>query len=133
MKHLVFANGIYESSGGQALVNRNEVNWVALARGVGFRDAKEIRKEEEFLADLPSLLKNSGHAFRVLHVEPGSGKDISPPENVLQLKRIFREALLEQGMNPDDIFFARKIHKLLDDDPAFSKAIFSRESPSKLT
>jgi phosphonopyruvate decarboxylase len=61
--HLVFKNGVYHTSGAQPTPGGLTVDYVALARGAGYRNASVIRELEELRRRLPGLLATEGPAL----------------------------------------------------------------------
>jgi phosphonopyruvate decarboxylase len=60
LAHLVFKNGIYHTSGAQEIPGGLTVDFVAMARGAGYRNAYAVRDLDEFKRRLPSVLGDEG-------------------------------------------------------------------------
>jgi phosphonopyruvate decarboxylase len=65
--HLVFKNGVYHTSGAQDIPGGLTVDFVAMARGAGYRSALAIHDIEEFRRRFPELLKAEGPILVELH------------------------------------------------------------------
>jgi phosphonopyruvate decarboxylase len=58
--HLLFKNGVYHTSGAQEIPGGLTVDFVAMARGAGYRAALAIHDIEEFRRRFPELLRAEG-------------------------------------------------------------------------
>ena len=65
--HFLFKNGVYHTSGSQGIPGGLTVDFVAMAKGAGYRMASAIRDIEDFKRRLPELLKAEGPVFVELH------------------------------------------------------------------
>ena len=65
--HLLFKNGVYHTSGAQDIPGGLTVDFVAMAKGAGYRSALAIHDIEEFRRRLPELLKAEGPILVELH------------------------------------------------------------------
>ena len=65
--HLLFKNGVYHTSGSQAIPGGRGVDFVAMAKGAGYRNAYAIDDLEEFRIRLPALLAEEGPLLVELH------------------------------------------------------------------
>lgn len=65
--HFLFKNGVYHTSGAQGIPGGLAVDFVAMAKGAGYRRALAIRAIEDFKHQLPDLLKAEGPVFVELH------------------------------------------------------------------
>jgi sulfopyruvate decarboxylase subunit beta len=65
--HLLFKNGVYHTSGAQEIPGGLTVDFVAMARGAGYRTALAIHDLEEFRRRFPELLKAEGPILVELH------------------------------------------------------------------
>jgi phosphonopyruvate decarboxylase len=65
--HLLFKNGVYHTSGAQEIPGGLTVDFVAMARGAGYRSALAIHDLAEFRRRLPELLKAEGPILVELH------------------------------------------------------------------
>jgi sulfopyruvate decarboxylase subunit beta len=70
LTHLVFKNGIYQSSGSQPTPGGLAVDFVQLARGAGYRDAYAIRDLDELERRLPAMLSDEGPLLAELETAP---------------------------------------------------------------
>ena len=65
--HLLFKNGVYHTSGAQGIPGGLTVDFVAMAKGAGYRMVCAIHDIEDFKRQLPNLLKAEGPVFVELH------------------------------------------------------------------
>jgi phosphonopyruvate decarboxylase len=65
--HLVFKNGVYQTSGSQEIPGGLSVNFVLMAKGAGYRDAYVIDDLGELKRRLPKLLAEDGPVLVELH------------------------------------------------------------------
>ena len=65
--HLLFKNGVYHTSGAQEIPGGLTVDFVAMAKGAGYRSALAIHELEDFRRRLPELLKAEGPILVELH------------------------------------------------------------------
>jgi phosphonopyruvate decarboxylase len=65
--HLLFKNGVYHTSGSQEIPGGLTVDFVAMAKGAGYRSALAIHDIEEFRRRLPELLKAEGPILAELY------------------------------------------------------------------
>jgi phosphonopyruvate decarboxylase len=65
--HLVFKNGVYHTSGSQETPGGLTVDFVAMAKGAGYRSALAISELEEFRRRLPAILEAEGPILVELH------------------------------------------------------------------
>src|SRR5581483_400156 len=72
--HVVFDNGVYESSGGTKTATAEGVDFVAVARGVGIKNAFGADTVEEFKKLFADALARREHTFICARVEPGRGE-----------------------------------------------------------
>ena len=66
--HLLFKNGVYHTSGSQAIPGGLTVDFVTMARGAGYRSALTIGELDDFKRRFPQLLKDEGPIFVELHI-----------------------------------------------------------------
>lgn len=69
--HFVVENGTYEANGGHPIPGRGQVDFAALARAAGYRDARGFDGINRFASELPGLLGAAGPVFAALRVEAG--------------------------------------------------------------
>jgi phosphonopyruvate decarboxylase len=67
LTHLLFKNGVYHTSGSQAIPGGQEIDFVLMARGAGYRQAMAIDDLDEFRRRLPALLADEGPLLAELH------------------------------------------------------------------
>lgn len=72
--HFLFHNGVYETSGSQAIPAEGRVDFAGMARAAGYRAAHHFDDLEELRTGLGALLQEQGPVFVELRVAPeGSG------------------------------------------------------------
>ena len=69
--HFVCENGTYEANGGVDIPGRHRVDFAAIARAAGYREAYAFSALDDFRAQLPALLRAKGPVFATLKIEPG--------------------------------------------------------------
>jgi phosphonopyruvate decarboxylase len=67
LTHLVFKNGVYHTSGSQEIPGGLTVDFVAMAKGAGYRNAYAVRELDDFRRRLPSILGDEGPLMVELH------------------------------------------------------------------
>src|SRR5690348_245395 len=72
--HVVFDNGIYESSGGTKTATADGVDFAAVAKGVGIKNAFSASSVSEFKNLFTDALARWEHTFICARVEPGRGE-----------------------------------------------------------
>jgi thiamine pyrophosphate-dependent acetolactate synthase large subunit-like protein len=72
--HVVFDNGIYESSGGTKTATADGVDFGAVAKGVGIKNASSASSVAEFKKLFTDALARWEHTFISARVEPGRGE-----------------------------------------------------------
>ncbi len=65
--HLLFKNNVYHTSGSQGTPGGEDVDYVMMARGVGYKDAFAVRTLDELKEHLPAILTGEGPIFVELH------------------------------------------------------------------
>ena len=65
--HLLFKNGVYHTSGAQDIPGGLTVDFVAMAKGAGYRSALAIHDIDDFRRRFPELLKAEGPILVELH------------------------------------------------------------------
>ena len=65
--HFLFKNGVYHTSGAQAIPGGLSVDFVMMARGAGYRMATAIDNLAELKRRLPEILKAEAPVFVELH------------------------------------------------------------------
>ena len=97
MAVIVFDNGMYGETGGQASHTAGGVDMVSVARSCGFGTCLEVA-DEAALADLASRLKTlDGLLFARVSIKPDEPPRVLPEKEGAVLKRRFRAAL---GLTP---------------------------------
>jgi sulfopyruvate decarboxylase subunit beta len=68
--HVVFKNGIYHVSGGQPVPAAATLDFAAMARAAGYRQAHHFADLESFRTALPTIFAEAGPALIELETEP---------------------------------------------------------------
>jgi phosphonopyruvate decarboxylase len=71
--HIVFENGVYETSGSQPLPGEGRFDLAEMARAAGYAHVARYDAASAFAADLPNLLQRSGPVFVSVRTEPEDG------------------------------------------------------------
>lgn len=79
LKHFVVDNGVYQTVGALAMVNRGRTDYVAMARAARFARARMIETREELERQLPGIVAEEGPSFTLLRVEPETAFLRTPP------------------------------------------------------
>ncbi len=91
--HFVFHNGVYETSGSQAIPAEGRIDFAGMARAAGYRSTHRFDDLAELRTGLHSILAEEGPVFIELLVEPagssyrGGVRSISFQEEARQLKQ----------------------------------------------
>lgn len=72
--HVVFDNGIYESSGGTKTATAEGVDLAAVAKGAGIKNAFPATSVDEFKKLFTEAMARWEHTFICAKVEPGRGE-----------------------------------------------------------
>jgi sulfopyruvate decarboxylase subunit beta len=72
--HIVFDNGVYESSGGTKTATAAGVDFVAVAKGVGIKNAFGAKSVADFKNLFTDAISRWEHTFICATVEPGRGE-----------------------------------------------------------
>ncbi len=72
--HVVFDNGIYESSGGTKTATAEGVDLASVAKGVGVKNAFAATSVDEFKKMFTDAMAHWEHTFICAKVEPGRGE-----------------------------------------------------------
>jgi phosphonopyruvate decarboxylase len=67
LTHLVFKNGVYHTSGSQEIPGGLQVDFVAMAKGAGYRQAYAVRELDDFRKRLSGMLTDPGPLLVELH------------------------------------------------------------------
>ena len=60
LTHLLFKNGVYHTSGAQEIPGGLTADFVAMARGAGYKNAYAVRELDDFKRRLPSIFGDEG-------------------------------------------------------------------------
>jgi phosphonopyruvate decarboxylase len=69
--HFVCENGTYEANGSHPVPGCDTVDFAALARAAGYRQAFTFTDLAAFVADLPRIMRLAGPTFAALKLVPG--------------------------------------------------------------
>ncbi len=72
--HVVFDNGVYESSGGTKTATAEGVDFESVAKGVGIKNAFTAKSVEEFKKIFTEAITRWEHTFICAKVAPGRGE-----------------------------------------------------------
>ena len=61
--HVVLEGGTYDTSGGQPTPGEGVLDWAAVAKGAGYKQAASIETEDELAKQWPALLAAEGPTF----------------------------------------------------------------------
>lgn len=90
--HVVFHNGVYETSGAQPLPSQSQVDFAGMAKAAGYRETAQFHGVEEFDAALDDLLAAEGPTLIELFTQP-AGRFFSarptPPGSTPALQRMW--------------------------------------------
>jgi phosphonopyruvate decarboxylase len=78
--HFVLVNGVYETTGCQALPAAGLVDFVGLARASGYPHAEEIASIDVLRGRIAGILDTPGPVFVVLRVEPDETHNPGPAD-----------------------------------------------------
>lgn len=69
--YFVFDDGVYFTTGAQPLPGAGKYDLAGIARAAGIRESYQFDDLEEFVSELPSLMRREGPVFVCLKVEHG--------------------------------------------------------------
>jgi sulfopyruvate decarboxylase subunit beta len=95
--HLLFDNRCYESSGGQCLVNVEKTDFVALAKGAGIENAREVSTPDEFSAAIEPALREPGLTFLSARIQPERAPLPDFPLTTAEIKYQFQRFIRSLG------------------------------------
>ena len=67
LTHLLFKNNVYHTSGSQMTPGGEDLDWVMMAKGAGYREAFAVRTLEELERRMPAILNGEGPILVELH------------------------------------------------------------------
>jgi sulfopyruvate decarboxylase subunit beta len=93
--HILFQNGVYETSGSQPTASADQIDFAAMAAGAGYRAAYTFDDLGRFREELPGLLDEEGPVFICLKIslEDQMTAWDRVRVDVLEESRTLREAL----------------------------------------
>jgi phosphonopyruvate decarboxylase len=71
--HMVFENGVYETSGSQPLPGEGRFDLAAMAQAAGYAHTASFSRASRFAEALPGLLRRQGPVFISVRTEPQDG------------------------------------------------------------
>lgn len=71
LHHFVFVNGVYEVNGAHPTPGQDTVDFAAIAKGAGYKDALTFRDLGDFRQNVGAFLAQPGPVLAVMHIEPG--------------------------------------------------------------
>src|SRR5712692_539997 len=90
--HFLFHNGVYETSGSQAIPAEGRIDFAGMARAAGYRESYQFDDLEELRSALPAVLGETGPVFIELAILPegqgyaGPGRSITLEEEARGLR-----------------------------------------------
>lgn len=94
--HVVFSNGLYESSGNQPIPGHGLLDFTALAKAAGYRDGIRFSTAEEFDRDLPHVLSLTGPVLIDLEIARDDATPRWPGVSMAGQVQTLRERLTAQ-------------------------------------
>jgi thiamine pyrophosphate-dependent acetolactate synthase large subunit-like protein len=95
LRIVLFQNGSYASSGGQALGGAEKLSFSAIAKGAGFSTVIEACNEEETHKALDQLFDGPQLGFVAVHVE----RDLSPAEQPGPWSQVEQRTVFMQSLD----------------------------------
>jgi phosphonopyruvate decarboxylase len=77
--HVVLINGVYETSGHQKTPAADKLNYAALAKAAGYKDAFEFDDPAVLAERLPAVMDTPGPVLLALHVDAEDVRQPFPP------------------------------------------------------
>ena len=77
--HIVFNNGVYDTSGGQTVPADGLASWVGLAEGAGYAQAVRFTDAESFDSSIDALLEVDGPVLVELMTQASGIGYVTPP------------------------------------------------------
>ena len=74
MRYFLCLNYVYESPGGQPIVNIKQTDFVGMAKSAGIRNAYIFNDIELFKKEIPAILARDEFSFVVMEIEKAKGK-----------------------------------------------------------
>lgn len=99
LTYFLLSNRIYESTGGQTMINHDLTDYELMARGAGVRNAFTFHDVDTFARDIPAIISSGQFAFVVLEIERSKQKvSVSPTEPVENTYRFGRYVEQTEGV-----------------------------------
>lgn len=93
LKHIIFDNETYESTGAQPCHSKG-VSFPEIAKACGYQYTKQVTSQEQLQQTLPSFLQSSGPSLLVIKVQSGSRSNLGRPKtSPLENKSAFMDFL----------------------------------------
>ena len=67
--HIVFEDGVYFTTGGQPVPGAGRFNLAGMAKDAGFKESYQFSDLEEFVSELPGIMRKKGPVFICLKVD----------------------------------------------------------------
>ena len=100
MKHFVFSNRCYESTGDQPIVNAAKTDYVAMARGAGIDSAYAYTDLDTFKREIGSIVQRKEFALIILETELGGEQyETYPADPIEQTYKFGRELERSQAIS----------------------------------
>jgi thiamine pyrophosphate-dependent acetolactate synthase large subunit-like protein len=100
LKHFLLSNGCYGSTNDLTMPYSQSIDYPAMARAAGLSRVYSIASLQELEQQLDTIIKEPGHTFTVLHVEPLGRHAPSPPLDGPEVKFRFGRYLERNGGRP---------------------------------
>ncbi len=100
LKHFVFSNRCYESTGDQPIVNAARTDYVALANGAGIKNAYTFDDVGAFQREIGAIVRRDEYAMVILETELGGDQyDLYPADPIEQTYKFGRQLERTQGIS----------------------------------
>ena len=97
LKHFVLSNSVYGSTNDLVLPFRRHADYAGMARSAGVERVYAFADVQTMMARLDEIIKQPGHTFTVLDVEPLGRRVHSPPLDGPEVKFRFGRYLERRG------------------------------------
>lgn len=97
--HLLFHNGVYETSGSQPIASAERIDFAAMAKGAGYRACYTFDEVGRFREEIEGILDEDGPVFVCLEIDPNAPTTEWDRMRVdaLQESRTLRQALATES------------------------------------
>lgn len=96
LKHIIFDNETYESTGAQPC-NSKTADFQAIAKAVGYHFSKLVTTADQLRQTLPEFMQSQGPSILIIKVQSGSRANLGRPKTTpLENKALFMDFLQKQ-------------------------------------